>query len=124
MFSINSTESQKTCCNGARSAASTGESRSLRPYHHRRPRKRHYHKSRGEKSRNQVRSTEIKLPTKLTSTLYVDSLVSSNFEWLKQLRYYWNSGEEVVVAKMANAQYNYGYEYLGASPRLVITGNR
>ncbi|ODM98966.1 Dynein heavy chain 6, axonemal [Orchesella cincta] len=46
---------------------------------------------------------------------------SSNFEWLKQLRYYWDAEREVVVARMANAEYTYGYEYLGASPRLVIT---
>lgn len=46
---------------------------------------------------------------------------SSNFEWLKQLRYYWDAAQEVVLTRMANAEYYYGYEYLGASPRLVIT---
>jgi dynein heavy chain len=40
---------------------------------------------------------------------------SSNFEWLKQLRYYWDAHQEVALAKMANAQYFYGYEYLGGT---------
>jgi dynein heavy chain, axonemal len=43
----------------------------------------------------------------------------NSFEWLKQLRYYFE--QDLTVIRMANAQYIYGYEYLGASDRLVIT---
>ncbi|KAJ8245285.1 hypothetical protein GJAV_G00269100 [Gymnothorax javanicus] len=49
----------------------------------------------------------------------VDS--SSNFEWQRQLRYYWDMDLDNCVARMALSQYVYGYEYLGACPRLVIT---
>ena len=43
----------------------------------------------------------------------------TSFEWLKQLRYYFE--QDMTIIRMANAQYIYGYEYLGASDRLVIT---
>ncbi|XP_064174621.1 dynein axonemal heavy chain 6 isoform X1 [Anguilla rostrata] len=49
----------------------------------------------------------------------VDS--GSNFEWQRQLRYYWDMDLDNCVARMALSQYIYGYEYLGACPRLVIT---
>ncbi|XP_064860607.1 dynein axonemal heavy chain 6-like [Oncorhynchus nerka] len=49
----------------------------------------------------------------------VDS--SSNFEWQRQLRYYWDLDLDNCVARMALSTYIYGYEYLGACPRLVIT---
>ena len=45
----------------------------------------------------------------------------SSFEWQKQLRYYWDITMDNCVVKMSNSIYIYGYEYLGASPRLVIT---
>lgn len=51
--------------------------------------------------------------------MQVDS--SSNFEWQRQLRYYWDVDLDNCVARMALSQYIYGYEYLGACPRLVIT---
>ncbi|XP_036933614.1 dynein heavy chain 6, axonemal [Acanthopagrus latus] len=45
----------------------------------------------------------------------------SNFEWQKQLRYYWDPDLENCVATMALSTHTYGCEYLGACPRLVIT---
>uniref|UniRef100_K7FYG4 Dynein axonemal heavy chain 6 n=1 Tax=Pelodiscus sinensis TaxID=13735 RepID=K7FYG4_PELSI len=49
----------------------------------------------------------------------VDS--ADNFDWQRQLRYYWDLDLDNCVARMALSQYTYGYEYLGACPRLVIT---
>ncbi|XP_055873384.1 dynein axonemal heavy chain 6-like isoform X2 [Biomphalaria glabrata] len=49
----------------------------------------------------------------------VDQVAS--FEWQKQLRYYWDPEMDNCVVRMSNSVYEYGYEYLGASPRLVIT---
>ncbi|XP_057699654.1 dynein axonemal heavy chain 6 isoform X1 [Corythoichthys intestinalis] len=45
----------------------------------------------------------------------------SNFEWQRQLRYYWDLDLDNCIACMALSTYIYGYEYLGACPRLVIT---
>jgi len=44
-----------------------------------------------------------------------------NFEWQKQLRYYWDVEVDNCVVRMSNSLYVYGYEYQGCSPRLVIT---
>ncbi|XP_063473624.1 dynein axonemal heavy chain 6 isoform X8 [Symphalangus syndactylus] len=44
-----------------------------------------------------------------------------SFDWQRQLRYYWDVYLDNCVARMALSQYTYGYEYLGACPRLVIT---
>ncbi|OAF71836.1 Dynein heavy chain 12, axonemal [Intoshia linei] len=41
-----------------------------------------------------------------------------DFNWLCQLRYYW---EDKCTVKIVNAMMNYGCEYLGNSGRLVIT---
>ncbi|XP_063228083.1 LOW QUALITY PROTEIN: dynein axonemal heavy chain 7-like [Bacillus rossius redtenbacheri] len=43
---------------------------------------------------------------------------AADFKWLAQLRYYWEDG---VTARIINATVPYFYEYLGSSPRLVVT---
>ncbi|XP_026741703.1 dynein heavy chain 12, axonemal [Trichoplusia ni] len=43
----------------------------------------------------------------------------TDFQWLAQLRYYWE--DEKVSVKIINAVVAYAYEYLGNSDRLVIT---
>ncbi|GBF98747.1 dynein heavy chain axonemal [Raphidocelis subcapitata] len=44
---------------------------------------------------------------------------ASDFEWVSRLRYYWRDGD--LCVDMVQASVPYGYEYLGNSPRLVIT---
>ena len=44
-----------------------------------------------------------------------------DFEWVKNGRYYWDVDIDNLIVRMSNSQYIYGYEYLGASARLVIT---
>ena len=48
-------------------------------------------------------------------------LNSTSFDWVKNLRYYWDEEIDNCLARMSNAEYLYGYEYLGAQRRLVIT---
>ncbi|KAJ3068699.1 Dynein heavy chain 6, axonemal [Podochytrium sp. JEL0797] len=45
----------------------------------------------------------------------------NDFEWSKQLRYYWDMELDTCQVKMSSSVFNYGYEYLGCSARLVIT---
>jgi len=44
-----------------------------------------------------------------------------DFLWQQQLRYYYTIEDKDVVIKQLNSTLDYGYEYLGASTRLVIT---
>src|SRR3546814_4907274 len=56
---------------------------------------------------------------------------AADFEWVSQLRYYWEpswrdgqgikKGQDTLVARIVNARCLYGYEYLGNTSRLVIT---
>lgn len=50
---------------------------------------------------------------------------AKDFEWLNEMRYYWNPAEaEVInrlVCQMANAKFIYGFEYLGVGEKLVQT---
>jgi dynein heavy chain len=43
----------------------------------------------------------------------------NDFNWISQLRYYWE--EERIKVKMVTTTVPYAYEYLGNSSRLVIT---
>jgi dynein heavy chain len=43
----------------------------------------------------------------------------TDFKWLQQLRFY--NLNENVLAKQVQSELFYGYEYLGATTRLVIT---
>ncbi|XP_078526452.1 dynein axonemal heavy chain 2 isoform X1 [Lissotriton helveticus] len=45
----------------------------------------------------------------------------TSFEWLSQLRLYWDKDVDDCIIRQTNTQFQYGYEYLGNSGRLVIT---
>ncbi|XP_062507706.1 dynein axonemal heavy chain 3-like [Corticium candelabrum] len=55
----------------------------------------------------------------------VDKLTKDNvsvptaFDWISQLRYYWE--DDNMIVRMITTDINYGYEYLGNTGRLVIT---
>ncbi|EQC26205.1 hypothetical protein SDRG_15942 [Saprolegnia diclina VS20] len=44
-----------------------------------------------------------------------------NFIWQQQLRYYWDPDADDVLIKHSDSIIQYGYEYMGATSRLVIT---
>ncbi|XP_051881424.1 dynein axonemal heavy chain 6-like [Pristis pectinata] len=46
---------------------------------------------------------------------------AEDFEWTRQLRYEWNTQNSSCYVMQAKSSFIYGYEYLGCSPRLVIT---
>ncbi|XP_033281843.2 dynein axonemal heavy chain 3 [Orcinus orca] len=56
----------------------------------------------------------------VVAKLSEDSVCDLNdFQWISQLRYYWDAKD--VQVKMITTEALYGYEYLGNSSRLVIT---
>ncbi|KAM7373014.1 hypothetical protein PAMP_007900 [Pampus punctatissimus] len=56
----------------------------------------------------------------VVAKLAEDCISSLNdFAWISQLRYFWEDGD--VMLRMITTCLKYGYEYLGNSPRLVIT---
>eukprot|EP00891_Asterochloris_glomerata_P001497 jgi/Astpho2/1497/e_gw1.00026.129.1_t len=44
-----------------------------------------------------------------------------DFEWQRQLRTYYHVEDDTLQIKQVNATFTYGYEYLGAQSRLVVT---
>ncbi|BFZ02963.1 hypothetical protein BsWGS_06002 [Bradybaena similaris] len=46
---------------------------------------------------------------------------SQAFVWLSQLRHRWDDNERDCFANICDAQFRYAHEYLGNTPRLVIT---
>jgi dynein heavy chain len=57
----------------------------------------------------------------LTSLIEANIAKVEDFEWRKHLRYEWDDHANSCMVMQSDAHINYGYEYLGCSPRLVIT---
>ena len=62
----------------------------------------------------------------ITRQLITDGIDShKSFEWQKQFRFYFNPKESEVLQQLsihiADAQFHYGFEYLGVQDRIVRT---
>lgn len=74
-----------------------------------------------------VQSIEALLTIDVHSRDILTSLINNkitspdDFEWTRNLRYEWEEFNNQCSVLHSNAAFSYGYEYLGCSPRLVIT---
>eukprot|EP00920_Eleutheroschizon_duboscqi_P000635 GHVT01001786.1.p1 GENE.GHVT01001786.1~~GHVT01001786.1.p1 ORF type:complete len:2279 (-),score=271.40 GHVT01001786.1:1123-7959(-) len=58
----------------------------------------------------------------IVKRLLRDAVTNVNsFEWASQLRFYWDKRLDTALLKQCNATFRFGNEYLGLSPRLVVT---
>ncbi|XP_056236518.1 dynein axonemal heavy chain 11 isoform X2 [Seriola aureovittata] len=57
----------------------------------------------------------------VTSLIAQKVTASQAFQWLSQLRHHWNEQQHHCYVNICDAQFLYSYEYLGNTPRLVIT---
>lgn len=46
---------------------------------------------------------------------------TNDFEWVSQLRFYWDKEQNGCLVKQVLSVFTYGYEYQGNNGRLVIT---
>ena len=54
--------------------------------------------------------------------LYEEKVKSADeFQWQSQLKAYWDTTKTDCILKITDANFWYGYEYLGNGPRLVVT---
>ncbi|XP_060048420.1 dynein axonemal heavy chain 14 isoform X2 [Erinaceus europaeus] len=44
-----------------------------------------------------------------------------DFEWTRHLKFSWNEKQKLCYISQGDANFTYGYEYLGCAPRLVVT---
>ena len=64
---------------------------------------------------------EVHARDTIDKLLKVHCYDKDSFEWLQQLRLYWDKDIDNCVVRQTNTEFEYGYEYLGNSGRLVIT---
>lgn len=58
----------------------------------------------------------------VVSKLIVQKVENANaFQWQSQLRHRWDRDQDDCFANICDAEFRYDYEYLGNTPRLVIT---
>ncbi|EQC31947.1 hypothetical protein SDRG_10462 [Saprolegnia diclina VS20] len=66
-------------------------------------------------------TTDVHARDILSDLIALNVTSTHDFNWKKQLRYGWNADVDDVTIAQSNVRIRYGYEYMGACARLVIT---
>ncbi|KDO23904.1 hypothetical protein SPRG_20887 [Saprolegnia parasitica CBS 223.65] len=66
-------------------------------------------------------TTDVHARDILSDLVALNVTSTHDFNWKKQLRYGWNADVDDMTITQSNVRIRYGYEYMGACARLVIT---